>query len=252
MNEIREIVHYSEYTAELRVYAPAVAKSCRPGHFVIVRFSDNGARIPFTIVDSDETEGTINIIIHKAAGLSEALASLRPGDCLPNLLGPLGQAIDIRNYGTVVCCGDGAGFVPLLPIVRALKKAGCHVISVFSEQSSQTACLQGKVSEYSEVIDVRERTSTEVVGELLAGRKVDKVFVSGPTAMMKDISGLTRSHSIPTVCILNMIMVDGVGLCGICRVMVDGERKLTCIDGPSFDAHKVDFDQLLNRQRLYV
>lgn len=252
MNEIREIVHYSEYTAELRVYAPAVAKSCRPGHFVIVRFSDNGARIPFTIVDSDETEGTINIIIHKAAGLSEALASLRPGDCLPNLLGPLGQAIDIRNYGTVVCCGDGAGFVPLLPIARALKKAGCHVISVFSEQSSQTACLQGKVSEYSEVIDVRERTSTEVVGELLAGRKVDKVFVSGPTAMMKDISGLTRSHSIPTVCILNMIMVDGVGLCGICRVMVDGERKLTCIDGPSFDAHKVDFDQLLNRQRLYV
>ncbi|MDE6115719.1 MAG: sulfide/dihydroorotate dehydrogenase-like FAD/NAD-binding protein [Muribaculum sp.] len=252
MNEIREIVHYSEYTAELRVYAPSVAKSCRPGHFVIVRFSEDGARIPFTIVDSDEKAGTINILIHKAAGLSEALASLQPGDCLPNLLGPLGQAIEIKDYGTVVCCGDGAGFVPLLPIVRALKKAGNHVISVFSEQSSQTACLQGKVSEYSEVIDVRDRKAVEVVDEIMQRRKIDKMFISGPTLMMKEISGLTRTTGVPTVCILNMIMVDGVGLCGICRVMVDGERKLTCIDGPSFDAHKVDFDQLLNRQRLYV
>ena len=252
MNEVREIVHYSEYTAELRVYAPSVAKSCRPGHFIIVRFSEDGARIPFTIVDSDEVNGTINIIIHKAAGLSDALSSLKPGDSLPNLLGPLGQAIEIKNYGTVVCCGDGAGFVPLLPIVRALKKAGCHVISVFSEQSSQTACLQGKVSEYSEVIDVRDRNPLEVIAEITDSRKVDKMFISGPTTMMKDISGFTRSRSIPTVCILNMIMVDGVGLCGICRVMVDGKRKLTCIDGPSFDAHKVDFDQLLNRQRLYV
>ncbi len=252
MNEIKEIVHYSEYTAELRIYAPAVAKSCRPGHFVIVRFSNDGPRIPFTIVDSDTGAGTINIIIHTAAVLSEALASLKPGDCLPDLLGPLGQAVEIRNYGTVVCCGDGAGFVPMLPIVRALKKAGNRVISLFSEQSSQTACLQGKTSEYSEVIDVRDRSSVDVLASLIHTQGIDKVFMAGPTAMIKNIAALTRSASIPSTCILNMTMVDGVGLCGICRVMVDGERKLTCIDGPSFDAHKVDFDQLLNRQRLFV
>lgn len=252
MNKIIEICPYSEMTARLVIENRTVAMAARTGHFVIMRFSDNGVRIPFTIVDSDPAAGTIDVIIHKGANLGDVLQTLEVGMEIPDLLGPLGNAIEIKNYGTVICCGDGAGFVPLLPVIKAMKRAGNRVVSVLSEQSAQMACLSGEVEKNSDETVFADGDAVDTVRCILDRERVDFVYESGPTMMMKDIEALTRERGIPTNCILNMIMIDGIGLCGICRVMVDGKRKLTCIDGPTFDAHLTDFDQLLNRQRHFV
>ncbi len=254
MNIIKEIVRHSAHTAEVVIEAPSVAASARAGHFVMIRFSENLPRIPFTIVDSDPAAGTFTIIIHKGAKLTELIDSLEPGRELPNLLGPLGQAFEIKNYGTVLCIGDGVGFVPLIPVIRELKKAGNKVITVVSEFTESNACLRSMAENHSDEI-LSSSSGEEAVERLRsvsAGEKVDLVVMTGPTDMMKMLATECREQQIPARCILNMIMLDGVGLCGICRVMVDGKRKLTCIDGPTFDALQVDFDQLLNRQRNYV
>ena len=252
MNKIIEICPYSEMTARLVIENRTVAMAARTGHFVIMRFSDKGVRIPFTIVDSDPVAGTIDVIIHKCANLDDVLRTLEVGMEIPDLLGPLGNAIEVKNYATVVCCGDGAGFVPLLPVIKAMKRAGNRVVSVLSEQSAQMACLSVEVEKNSDETVFADGDAVDTVRDILDRERVDFVYESGPTMMMKDIEALTRERGIPTNCILNMIMIDGIGLCGICRVMVDGKRKLTCIDGPTFDAHLTDFDQLLNRQRHFV
>lgn len=253
MNEIVNIRDYSEHTCRLTVSNPPVARAARPGHFVIVCFSDDGRRIPFTIVSADREADTIDIIIHKAANLDSIRESLHAGDTLPHLLGPLGSAIRIEKYGTAVFLGDGAGFVSLLPVAAAMKQAGNRLISVISEQSAVTTCLQGDVEASSDIVSlVEDKSPAETLREIIAGTTVDHLFMAGPTTMMKELAGIAREHGIKATCILNMIMVDGIGLCGTCRVMVDGQRRLTCIDGPAFDALAVDFDQLLNRQRHFV
>lgn len=254
MNHIKEIIRHSAHTAEVVIEAPSVATSARAGHFVTIRFSEELPRIPFTIVDADPAAGTFTIIIHKGARLTSLIDSLKPGKELPNLLGPLGQAFEIRDYGTVLCIGDGEGFVPLLPVMHALKKAGNTVLSVLSEFTEQTSCLRGNAEQWADEIlhSSSKEEAIEVIDRVTSARKVDLVVITGPTDMLRMISDKTRTLGIPTRCILNMIMLDGVGICGICRVMVGGQRKLTCIDGPTFDAHLVDFDQLLNRQRNYI
>lgn len=254
MNQIKDIIRHSEHTAEVVIESPSIATSARAGHFVIIRFNEECPRIPFTIVDTDPDHGTFTIIIHKGARLTELIRSLEVGYQILDLLGPLGQAFDVRNYGTVICSGDGAGFVPLLPIIRALKEAGNHVIAILSEFSEKTSCLRSNAEKYADEIILSEDEEATVghISRLSAGGNVNLVVMTGPTQMMKGISECTRKDEIPTLCVLNMVMLDGVGLCGICRVMVDGQRKLTCIDGPIFDAHHVDFDQLQNRQRYFV
>lgn len=253
MNEIINIRDYSEHTCRLTIRNEAVARAARPGHFVIVCFSGDMQRIPFTIVSTDREAGTIDIIIHKAANLDAVRAGLRAGDSLPHLLGPLGSEIKIENFGTVVCIGDGAGFVPLMPVASALSAAGNRVISVISEQSSVNTCLQSDIAASSESVTIVEDGSpADTLSRIISGNRVDRIFMTGPTTMMKELADTARRHGIPATCILNMIMVDGIGLCGTCRVIVDGKRRLTCIDGPAFDALAVDFDQLLNRQRHFV
>lgn len=254
MNKICKIVRHSEHTAEVVIEHPSIAKSARVGHFVMIRFNRDCPRIPFTIVDSSPEEGTFTIIIHKGARLTDLINSLCVGYEVGDILGPLGQAFEVKNYGTVVCCGDGVGFVPVIPVIRALKEAGNKVITILSEFTSQTSCLRSNVEPYSDVI-LHASCEEEAVKTLcgtVASEPVGLVVITGPTHMLKQFADCTRSRNIPTRCILNMIMLDGVGLCGICRVMVDGKRKLTCIDGPTFDAHLVDFDQLQNRQRNFV
>ncbi|MDE6581816.1 MAG: hypothetical protein K2K47_04750 [Duncaniella sp.] len=252
LNEIKEIIHYSPLTAQIVIENGPVACAARPGHFVIVRFDSEGMRIPFTIVKTSADDGTISIIIHRAAGLGNLLSTLEPGMVIPDLLGPLGQAMEIDENATVVCIGDGAGFVPLLPVIRSCRERNTSVISVFSEQSAQAACLLPLVEKYSEIVDASASGVETALNELLARVKPDHIIMSGPTTLLKSIADITRHKSVRATAILNMMMIDGVGLCGICRVMVGGKRLLTCIEGPAFDAHAIDFDQLLNRQRHFV
>lgn len=254
MNQIKDIIRHSEHTAEVVIESESIATSARAGHFVIIRFDEECPRIPFTIVDTDPENGTFTIIIHKGARLSKLINSLEVGYEILDLLGPLGQALEIKNYGTVICSGDGAGFVPLLPIIRALKKADNRVIAILSEFTEKTSCLRSNAEKYADEIILSEDEDETIahINRLSSEMPVNLVVMTGPTHMMKKISECTRKVNIPTLCVLNMVMLDGVGLCGICRVMVDGQRKLTCIDGPIFDAHHVDFDQLQNRQRYFV
>lgn len=254
MNRITNIIRHSQHTAEVVIEHPSIARSARAGHFVMIRFTSDCPRIPFTIVDTNPENGTFTIIIHKGEKLTELINSLYIDYEIGDILGPLGQAFDIRNYGTVLCCGDGLGFVPVIPVIRALKNEGNRVITILSEFSSQTSCLRSNVEPYSDLIlhssDVNE--AEELITRISSEETVNLVVITGPTSMLKQLSESTRPLHLPTICILNMIMLDGVGICGICRVMVDGKRKLTCIDGPAFDAHLVDFDQLQNRQRDFV
>ncbi len=252
LNEIINITYYSELTALLEIENPAIAKAARTGHFVIVRLADDGLRIPFTIITSNPEAGTIGILIHRAAGLGDILKTLSVGYVIPDVLGPLGQALEIKKTGLLLCVGDGAGFVPLLPVIHAYKECGTRVVSVFSETSAQTTCLMPLITAGSEPVESGEEPVEAVVARLIDELHPDAVIMSGPTMMMKKLSHLTSEAGIPARVILNMMMIDGIGLCGICRVMVDGKRKLTCIDGPAFDAAAVDYDQLQNRQRHFV
>lgn len=253
MNEIVNISPYSEKTARVTVYNPSVAEKYRPGHFVIVKFEKEGHRIPFSIISSDVSAGTVDIIIHRADGLDAILAMIKVGEALPDMLGPLGNPAEIEPGSTILFFGDGAGVVPLLPLMGEAKRLGCRVLAVLSEHSSRTQCLLGEIER--QVDGVRTVADDELLDNafcVIDDAHVDKVIMSGPTMMMKRLARETESRGIPADCLLNMLMIDGIGLCGICRVIVGGERKQTCIDGPIFNAHLVDFDQMFNRQRLFV
>lgn len=253
MNEILSISPYSEKTARLRISNPPIAKKFEPGHFVIVKFKKDGHRIPFSIIESDPEAGTIDIIIHRADGLDEILQMIRPGEALPDLLGPLGNPAQIIPGSTILFFGDGAGVVPLLPLIKAAKSKGCTIKAVLSEQSSRTKCLIGEIEHDSDtVVTVSDDNLLESAMNFVSNTPIDKVIMSGPTLIMKRLAKETKNRGIPADCLLNMLMIDGIGLCGICRVIVGGERKQTCTDGPIFNAHLVDFDQMFNRQRLFV
>lgn len=253
MNEILSISPYSEKTARLRIANPPIAKKFEPGHFVIVKFKKDGHRIPFSIIESDPEAGTIDIIIHRADGLDEILQMIRPGEALPDLLGPLGNPAQIIPGSTILFFGDGAGVVPLLPLIKAAKSKGCTIKAVLSEQSSRTKCLLGEIELDSDtVVTVSDGNLLESAMNFVSNTPIDKVIMSGPTLIMKRLAKETKNRGIPADCLLNMLMIDGIGLCGICRVIVGGERKQTCTDGPIFNAHLVDFDQMFNRQRLFV
>lgn len=252
MNEILEVFHYSDRTMSVKINNPMVAKKSKPGNFVVIRFSEDGARIPFAIVDTNPEHGVVEIIIHRAEGLETIQKILKPGNKLPDLLGPLGRPAPIDEKKRVLCCGDGAGFVALLPIIRALHEQGCEVISLMSEKSDKTTCLSEEIENFSDkVILVKDRSVAEVAAETIDKRSIEKMWISGPTMLMKELASVANQKDIPADCVLNMIMIDGIGLCGTCRVIVDGQLRQTCTDGPVFDARKVDFDQLFNRQRLF-
>ena len=253
MNEIVSISPYSDRTARVRVYNAEIAKKYKPGHFVIVKFRTDGERIPFSIISSDAENGIIDIIIHSADGLQDILAVLKPGEALPDLLGPLGRPAVLQQNKKILFFGDGSGVVPLLPLIKANHAQGCKCVAVLSEQSSRTHCLLDEInSECEQVFTVTDPELVGVVEKCLHDYEIDRVIMAGPTLMMKKVAAETKRLGIEADCVLNMLMIDGIGLCGICRVMVNGERKQTCTDGPIFNAHEVDFDQMFNRQRLFV
>lgn len=252
LNEIKSITYYSDFTALIEIENQAIAKSCRVGHFIIARFDEEGVRIPFTIIKSDAEKATIGFIIHRAAGLGDILNRLSVGYVIIDVLGPLGQAMTFEKMNHIACVGDGAGLVPLLPVIKRYCDLGVKVTAILSEQSSHTNCLLPLIEPYAEVIDASQDGAEKILTDMLASNGIDKVVMSGPTLMMKHLSAITAASGVAAEVILNMMMIDGIGLCGICRVTVNGERKLTCIDGPAFDAHAVDYDHLINRQRHFM
>ena len=247
--------YFSEKVAKLVVEAPLIAKSRRAGHFVIVRCGNDGERIPLTIVDSDVKAGTITLVIQAVGDSTRKICALNAGDSLTDVVGPLGQATHIENFGTVVCCGGGVGVAPLLPIIRALKDAGNRVVSVLAGRSKELIILEDEARQSSdEVIIMTDDGSYGQKGLVTAGveqvikrEKVDRVVTIGPAIMMKFVALLTKQYGIATEASLNAIMVDGTGMCGACRVSVGGKTRFVCVEGPEFDAHQVDFDELMMR-----
>lgn len=246
---------FSEKVFRLRVEAPLIAKAYRAGNFVIVRVGEKGERIPLTIAHADAERGIITLVVQKVGKSSSLLCSLNEGDCITDVVGPLGQATHIEKFGTVVCAGGGVGVAPMLPIATALKKAGNRVISVLAGRSKDLIILEEEVRAVSdEVIIMTDDGSygnkglvTEGVESVILREKVDKCVAIGPAVMMKFVCLLTKKYEIPTEVSLNTIMVDGTGMCGACRVTVDGKTKFVCVDGPEFDGHKVDFDGMMQR-----
>jgi NAD(P)H-flavin reductase len=255
MNKVVSKEFFSENVVRLEIEAPRVAKARRAGHFVIVRVDKEGERVPLTISSSDVSKGTITLVIQRVGVTSRKLAELEPGDTILDLVGPLGQATDVKKVGTILACGGGVGVAPLLPIVEASKKAGNRVITIIAARSKDLIILEDQIREYSdEVIVMTDDGSygekgrvTEGMEKIINREKIDEAVIIGPAIMMKFASEVTRKHKIPSIVSLNTIMVDGTGMCGACRVTVDGKTKFVCVDGPEFDAHKVDFDEMLMR-----
>lgn len=255
MFKIVEKSQYSEKVYKLVVEAPLIAKSRRAGHFVIIRTDAQGERIPLTIAEADARRGTITLVV-QAVGLSSAkLTQMQVGDSLADIVGPLGRATHIENFGTVVCAGGGVGVAPMLPIVQALKAAGNRVIVVLAGRTKELIIMEEEMRQSSdEVIIMTDDGSygskglvTQGIEQVIQREKVDKCFAIGPAVMMKFCCLLTKKYNIPTDVSLNTIMVDGTGMCGACRVTVGGKTKFVCVDGPEFDGHEVDFDEMMQR-----
>ena len=259
MNKIVGKRHFSENVVELIVEAPLIAKSRRAGHFVIVRADEHGERIPLTIADSDPAKGTITLVIQQVGVSTHKICGKEVGEMLQDVVGPLGKATDIRLFGTVVCACGGVGAAPMLPIARALKEAGNKVITVLAARTKELIILEEQLRECSdEVIVMTDDGSygtkglvTNGVEAVIQREQVDKCVTIGPAIMMKFVALTTKKYNVPTDASLNTIMVDGTGMCGACRVTVGGVTRFVCVDGPEFDAHQVDFDEMLMRSGAY-
>jgi ferredoxin--NADP+ reductase len=243
------------------VAAPAVARKTRAGQFVILRIDERGERIPLTVADYDREAGTITIIFQEVGKTTRQLGMLEPGDELVTFVGPLGHPTEIRNYGTVVCVGGGVGIAPLYPIARALKEAGNTVLSIIGARNKTLLFWEDRMRAVSDQLIVctddgsygRKALVPEPLKELLEQRRgeIARVWVIGPAIMMKFASLATKPYQVPTIVSLNTIMVDGTGMCGGCRVLLEQGAQFVCVDGPEFDGHQVDWDNLLARQQFY-
>ena len=255
MNRIISKKQFSAAVTQLVVEAPLIARSRRAGHFVIVRCGEHGERIPLTISDADPVAGTITLVVQAVGDSTRKICALNPGDALTDVVGPLGQATHIENYGTVLCCGGGVGVAPLLPIIRAMKAAGNRVVSVLAGRSKDLIILEDEVRQSSDDVIImtddgsygQQGLVTVGVEQVLQREKVDYCVTIGPAIMMKFVSLLTKTYEVRTEASLNAIMVDGTGMCGACRVTVGGKTRFVCVEGPEFDAHQIDFDELLMR-----
>ena len=255
MNKILSKTYFSEKVVKLEVEAPLIAKARKPGNFVIVRVGEKGERMPLTIADANLERGSITLVVQVMGVSSRKLCALEVGDYITDLVGPLGKPTHIGKVGTVLACGGGVGVAPLLPIVRAFKEAGNRVVSVIAGRNKDLVILEDEIRASSdEVIIMTDDGSygkkgliTEGMEEVIKREKVDLAVTIGPAIMMKFCERLTRKYDIPTVASLNALMVDGTGMCGACRVTVGGKTRFTCVDGPEFDAHLIDFDEILSR-----
>jgi len=259
MNKIVGKEYFSDQVVKLVIEAPYIAKSRKAGHFVIVRLSDKGERIPLTIAAADVDKGTITIIVQKVGVSSIKLYNLEVNHSINDVVGPLGHPTHIEKVGTVLAAGGGVGVAPLLPIVEAMKAAGNKVISVLAARQKELIILEEQIRQHSDEVVImtddgsygKKGLVTHGMEEVIKREKINQVVTVGPANMMKFVAILTKKYKIPTLASLNTIMVDGTGMCGACRVSVGGKTKFVCVDGPEFDAHEVDFDEMLLRLNAY-
>ncbi len=258
MYRIERAVRIAENTYEFWIHAPHVARHARAGQFAVLRIDEKGERIPLTV--SAVQGDTIRLIFMVIGKTTEQLSSLGSGDVIRDVLGPLGRPSEIRDYGTVAVIGGGVGIAGAPLIARAARDAGNHVIGIIGARSRPFLILEEEMQEACHELHVATDDGsrgvhgfvTDVLKEVMGAREIDCVWAIGPTIMMKAIASLTRPFGIRTFASLNPIMVDGTGMCGSCRVTVSGETRFACVDGPEFDAHRVDFEELMMRQRMYL
>ena len=242
------------------VEAPEVARSRKPGQFVVIRADETSERVPLTIVDSDPEKGTIDLIIQQAGFSTTCLVCFEVGDGFLDVLGPLGRPTDMEKFGTVVCVGGGVGTAVLYPIVKGLKESGNKVITINGARNKELLILEEELGAVSDELiittddgsyGIKGFGSTVLQGLIDDKKKIDLVVAIGPTMMMKAVAEVTRPYKIHTIASLNAIMIDGTGMCGGCRVTVGDEIKFACVDGPEFDAHLVDFDEQIAKHHYY-
>jgi ferredoxin/flavodoxin---NADP+ reductase len=243
------------------IEAPFVARKRLAGNFIMVRVEEGGERIPLTIADSDPAKGSITIIVQAIGKTTKLLCSKVAGDTVLDVVGPLGNPTPIEKFGTVVCVGGGVGTAELYPIAIALHAAGNRVLTIIGGRSKELVILEDEMAGCSDAVYVttddgshgRKGLVTDQLKDLLdGGNDVKAVYAIGPLPMMKAVANLTRPYGVHTLASLNTVMVDGTGMCGGCRVTVNGQMRFACVDGPEFDAHQVDFDELMMRNRTYV
>ncbi len=241
------------------IEAPLIARKAKPGQFVILRANETGERVPLTMADTDPGKGTITIIYMVVGKATAVFRDLQVGQGYLDVIGPLGKPTHLENVGTVVCVGGGTGIAVLHPITRALKQKGNHVIGILGARTKELLILEDQMKAASSVLHICTDDGsygvkgfvTEVLKEVLDSEKVQQVVAIGPVPMMKFVSKMTKEYDVPTMVSLNPIMVDGTGMCGGCRVSVGGQTRFACVDGPEFDGHQVDYDELMLRLQAY-
>lgn len=244
----------------LEIYAPQIANVAKPGQFVILRVDEKGERIPITLYDFDIGKGIISIIFQEVGKTTYLLGELLEGEALIDLIGPLGRPTDVKRFGRVLLIGGGVGVAEVYPIAKALKGLGNHITTIIGAKTKDVLILEEKMRRLSSRLLVATDDGSygfhgfvsDLLKQILAEERFDRIFAIGPLLMMKAVSDITRPHKIKTLVSLNSNMVDGTGMCGTCRVTVSGRMRFTCVHGPEFDGHQVDFDELLVRQKRFA
>ena len=261
MYEIMVKNELAQKIKSIEIHAPAIAEKAKAGQFVILRIDDKGERIPLTLVDWNKQKGTITLIFLEVGASTEKLGMLRAGDMVSNVCGPLGKPSEAKRYGLVCVIGGGVGTASALPIIRAMKQAGNKVVAIVGAKTAGLLILEDEIRKIADELYVSTDDGTkgqkgfvsDVLKMLIAeGCKFDVVYAIGPTVMMRAVANTTKPYNVHTIVSLNPIMVDGMGMCGACRVSVGGKTSFACVDGPEFDAHQVDFGELMKRQMAFV
>ncbi|MDD1742671.1 MAG: sulfide/dihydroorotate dehydrogenase-like FAD/NAD-binding protein [Methanotrichaceae archaeon] len=258
MYEILEKEEVAPNIIFMRFKAPKIARSAKPGQFVIIRVDEKGERIPMGLSGWNEKDGTIDILFYVLGTSTSKLAVLKPGEAVINIAGPLGTPTDIQKFGTVICVCGCFGIGPTLPIIRALKEKGNKIITVVEGRGPDFIFWQDKLAEFSDEIHVvtgcdKQGWANDFIKNLLeSGHKIDRIFIHGCPFMMKVCSEASKAAKVKTIVGLTPIMVDGTGMCGACRVEVGGKTRFACVDGPDFDGHQVNWDGLVLRQRQFI
>ncbi len=261
MSKIVEKERLSDVVVKLKIEAPLIAKKRKAGQFVVLRINEQGERIPLTIADADENAGTLTIIFQEVGKSTMLLGTMEVGDEIADVIGPLGNPTHIEKFGTVACVGGGVGIAALYPITEALWKADNKIISIIGARTKDLLMLEDEMRKVSNELLVctddgsyGDKGFVTVVLEdaIKRGEKIALVLAVGPVPMMRAVCNVTKSYKLKTIVSLNSIMVDATGMCGACRCSVDGKTRFVCVEGPEFDGHKVDFDELVKRQRAYL
>ncbi len=256
-----KIVTKQELVPKIKLFeveAPDVAAKSQAGQFVIVIHGKTGERVPLTICGFDRVKGTVSFAFHEVGKTTKGLGCLNEGECIDNVTGPLGNPSEVKNFGKVLCVGGSVMIVPLLLQVKAMKEAGNKVTTILGARTKEFIMMEEEAKALSDKVYIATDDGTmgyqglDFLKELLKKENFDRCVVMGPVILMKDVSEITKPYAIPTVVTMTPIMIDGIGMCGVCRVTVDGKMKFGCVDGPEFDGHKVDFGGLILRQRTML